>query len=124
VFKKQFLQFMGATSAVIKGLSPEQVKTVNHVVDYMNPASPRSAGTVFDTNAAMPNNRIAGIKAPTLIIHAEDDMLQLYQNAEFAATTIPGARLMSYKTGGHLLMVIQEAAIRSAVQEHIRQNSK
>jgi pimeloyl-ACP methyl ester carboxylesterase len=119
LFKKQFLRLMGASGDVGRGLSDDQMKTLGHVVDYMNPASLRSAGTVVDTYAAMPDERIAGITAPTLIIHAENDTLQLYQNAAYAAATIPNARLSSFPTGGHLLMVIRKDAIRAAVQEHI-----
>jgi hypothetical protein len=48
-----------------------------------------------------------------------DDTLQLYHNAEFAASTIPDARLVRFERGGHLLMAAEQATIRSAVQEHI-----
>ena len=67
----------------------------------------------------MPNERIAAIQAPTLIFHATDDTLQLYHNAEFAAATIPGARLVSFERGGHLLTFVEQAAIRTTLQQHI-----
>jgi pimeloyl-ACP methyl ester carboxylesterase len=85
----------------------------------MNPASLRSAGAAFDNEAALPGVRIAGIQAPTLIVHARDDTLQLYHNAEFAAATIPGARLISFARGGHLVMAVEQATIRRAVGEQI-----
>jgi 2-hydroxy-6-oxonona-2,4-dienedioate hydrolase len=118
-FRKQFMRLMGADDAVIAGLTPPQRAMAEHLIDYMNPASPRFAGAAFDNKAAMPNERIAAITAPTLVVHAKDDALQLFHNAEYAATTIPGAQLMSYETGGHLLVVIEQEAIRSAVQRHI-----
>jgi pimeloyl-ACP methyl ester carboxylesterase len=119
LFKRQFMELMGANEAVIAGLTPEQRELVGQIIDYMNPSSPRSAGAAFDNKATMPNERIAAIQAPTLILHATDDTLQLYHNAEFAAATIPGARLVRFERGGHLLMIVEQATIRPAVQKHI-----
>lgn len=98
-FWTRFLELMGVTDAVITGLTPEQRELADQVIDFMNPVSLRSAGVMFDNRAAMPNERIAAIRAPTLILHAKDDTLQLYRNAEFAAATIPRARLVSFERG-------------------------
>ena len=119
LFKKQFLELMGADDTVIAGLSPQQREMSEQLIDYMNPASPRAAGAAFDNKAAMPNERIATITAPTLIVHATDDTLQLYHNAQFAAATIPGSTLVSFDRGGHLLMIVEQPTISTAVQKHI-----
>jgi pimeloyl-ACP methyl ester carboxylesterase len=119
LFKKQFMGLMGATDAVIAELTPGQQKLVDRIIEEMNPVSPRSAGVVFDNRATLPGDRIAAIQAPTLIVHAADDTLQPYHNAEFAAATIPGAKLERFERGGHLLMAVEQAAIRAAVQKHI-----
>lgn len=78
----------------------------------MNPVSRRPAGVTFDHAAAMPNERISAIRAPTLILHAKDDTLQLYRNAEFAAATIPGARLVSFAKGGHLVLAVGQPTLQ------------
>jgi pimeloyl-ACP methyl ester carboxylesterase len=119
LFKKQFMGLMGATDAVIAELTPGQQELVDRIIEEMNPVSPRSAGVVFDNRATLPGDRIAAIQAPTLILHATDDTLQPFHNAEFAAATIPGARLMRFERGGHLLMAVEQATIRAAVQKHI-----
>jgi len=119
LFKKQFMELMGANETVIAELSPQQREMAEQIIDYMNPASPRAAGAAFDNKAAMPNERIASITAPTLIVHATDDTLQLYHNAQFAAATIPGATLVSFDRGGHLVMVVEQSTISTAVQKHI-----
>jgi pimeloyl-ACP methyl ester carboxylesterase len=119
LFRKQLIELMGANDAVIANLTPEQRKLVDEVIDYMNPVSLRTAGAAFDNKAAMPNERIAAIRAPTLIFHAKDDSLQLYHNAEFAASTIPNAQLVSFNSGGHLIMSVEQSAIRSSMQKHI-----
>jgi len=118
-FRKQFMGLMGASDAVVAGLSPEQRRMADEVIDFMNPVAPRSAGVIFDNRAKMPNERIAAIQAPTLVLHARDDGLQLYRNAEYAAANIPGARLITFERGGHLLMVVEQPAIAAATREHI-----
>ena len=119
LFKRQFMELMGANDRVIAGLTPQQREMTEHLIDYMNPVSPRSAGAAFDNKATMPNERIAAIQSPTMIFHATDDTLQLYHNAEFAAATIPGAKLVSFEKGGHLLMFVEQVAIRTTMQKHI-----
>jgi 2-hydroxy-6-oxonona-2,4-dienedioate hydrolase len=123
ILKKQLMNLMGADDEVITGLTPDQRQLINQIIDYMNPVSPRSTGVAFDNKAALPNGRIAGINAPTLIFHATDDTLQLYRNAEFAAATIPGAQLNRFDRGGHLLIAIEQATIRELVQNFILVNS-
>ncbi len=119
LFKKQFMGLMGAIDAVIADLTRGQQELVDRIIEEMNPVSLRSAGVLFDNCATLPGDKIAAIQAPTLILHATDDMLQLYHNAEFAAATIPGAQLVRFERGGHLLMVVEQATIRIAVQTHI-----
>ena len=119
LFRKQLMELMGANDDVIAGLSPEQRRLVDEVIDFMNPVSLRSAGAAFDNRAAMPNERIAAIKTPTLIFHATDDTLQLYRNAEFAAATIPGAILHRFERGGHVLMAVEQTAISTIAQQFI-----
>lgn len=119
LFKKQLLGIIGATDEVIANLTPLQREKVNHFIEYMNPAAPRSAGAVFDNEAALPGDRIASITAPTLIVHAKDDLLQLYHNAEFAASAIPNSELMSFESGGHILMIVEQSAVSSAIVDHL-----
>lgn len=119
LFRKQLLEVMGADAEVVRSLSPEQRQLVTQVVDFMNPVEPRAAGTVFDNEAILPNDEIAAIQAPTLILHARDDTLQLFHNAEFAARHIPHARLVPFEKGGHLLLAVEQGRLRKLVQEQV-----
>ncbi len=119
VFRRQLMALMGADEAVVAGLTPAQRELVDQIIDFMNPVSLRSAGTAFDNKAAMPNERIAGIRARTLVIHAADDTLQLYRNARFAASTIPGAQLLRFEHGGHLVICIEQTTLRAAMHKHM-----
>lgn len=118
-FRGWFLQLMGVTPEVVATLTPAQRALADEVIDGMNPVSPRAAGVRFDNLAAMPNARIAAIRAPTLILHAKDDTLQIFRNAEFAAATIPGARLEAFDRGGHLLLAVEQPAIRRLIAAHL-----
>lgn len=117
--RKQLMRLMGASDGVIADLTTEQRTLVNRLIDYMAPVSPRSAGVSFDNKAAMPNERVAAIRAPTLILHAMDDSLQLFHNAEYAAANIPGARLVSFNRGGHLLLAVEQSAIQTEVRQFV-----
>ncbi len=122
--RARLMHLMGADDEVIAGLTPDQRRLVDRVIDYMNPVAPRSAGVAFDNKAAMPNERIAAVRAPTLVFHAADDMLQLYRNAEFAAAVIPGARLQRFERGGHLLIAVEQASIAADAQQFIHANDR
>jgi pimeloyl-ACP methyl ester carboxylesterase len=43
------------------------------------------------------------VRVPTLLPHAEDDLLASFEDAEGAADRIPDAELRAYEDGGHLL---------------------
>jgi 2-hydroxy-6-oxonona-2,4-dienedioate hydrolase len=119
-FRGQLLNLMGASDQVVDRLDRDQRRLVDELIDWMNPVSLRSVGVAFDNHATMPNERIALIRAPTLVLHARDDGLQLFHNAEFAAANIPGARLVSFDRGGHLLLATERERVRALVQAHIR----
>lgn len=119
LFRKQFMGLMGASDLVIESLTAGQVELAGRIIDHMNPVSLRTSGVSFDNKAILPGERITAIRVPTLIFHAKDDGLQLFHNADFAASNIPGARLLSFERGGHLLVIVEGSAIRTALGEHI-----
>lgn len=118
-FRGTFLRLMGAGEDIVAGLDPARRHLVDEVIDGMNPVSPRAAGVRFDNRAAMPGDRIAAIRAPTLVVHARDDTLQLFRHAEVASARIAGARLLAFDRGGHLLIAVEQPAVRLAVGEFI-----
>lgn len=119
-FRKQFLNLLGATDSVISGLTTDQRKSIDEFIDGMNPVSLRGSGAMFDNRAAMPNERIAAISVPTLVVHAVDDTLQIFRNAQYAVATIPNAELLQFQSGGHLVLLIEQETVSAAVQAHIR----
>ena len=111
---------MRTTMGVPEGfeLTPEYEADVAEVMETILPVKPRSDGALFDmfvsnldVNTGYPLEEIRG---PVLIVNAVDDPLTLYKNAESAAERIPGAKLVTIKDGGHLLLGHQER-IRSEI---------
>ena len=123
LFKRQFMRLMGVPTAVVACLSSAQYRVIGRFIDGMNPASLRYAGAAFDHTREVPGLRIAEIRVPTLVIHAQDDTLQPYRNAEFFASTIPDSRLLSFQKGGHIVTLIEADAVGSTVQKHILANA-
>lgn len=99
---------------------------VSDVICSILPIKPRTAGFVFDmftSNLDMdrhPNQYpMEEISVPTLVIHAVDDSLAKYENAEALAARIPNAKLLSIPKGGHLLLS-QGDTVRSEVAHFLQ----
>jgi pimeloyl-ACP methyl ester carboxylesterase len=123
LFRKQLMGLIGASDEVIAGLSSDQLQLFERFIADMNPVSLRTAGVILDNTLTLPGERIAAITAPTLILHATDDSLQLFRNAEFAATTISNSSLMRFGRGGHFLIGVENPVVGEAVRNHIRKHT-
>jgi len=124
LFRKPLLRLMGVHAADVLTHGFQELQWIDRVLAAMHPASLRARGVAFDHQAPLPGKRIAAIEAPTLIVHAKDDSLQLFDNAAFAVVHIPKARLMSFGTGGHMAVATERTAIRAAVEPHILAHSR
>lgn len=124
LFRKSLLRLMGVHPADVLTHGFRELQWIDRVLASMHPASLRARGVAFDHQAQLPGRRITAIEAPTLIVHAKDDTLQLYRNATFAAVHIPQTRLLSFETGGHLVVATERQTIRGAVEQHILDHSR
>jgi 2-hydroxy-6-oxonona-2,4-dienedioate hydrolase len=110
-----------APSALIRfvGVRPELVATSSKAeqdrVRSIEPLSLRFPGINLDSNPDLHPLPLEKIAAPTLIISARDDLFNTLPAAEFAASKIPGAKLIVYDTGGHL-MVGRQQDVREAIR--------
>ena len=111
-------------------LSDEEGEAVSDVIRSVLPIQLRTDGFVFDmftSNRDMDRHpdqyTLENIAVPTLVIHAVDDSLASYDNARALAERIPGARLLSIATGGHLLLGDNEL-IRSEPAKFLRLESR
>jgi len=82
-----------------------EARFVTEFIDSLFPVS--RAGVTFDavvSNADVNGYKLEAITVPTLLVHAKDDPLVTYDATEQAARRIPGARLLSLESGGHLML--------------------
>jgi pimeloyl-ACP methyl ester carboxylesterase len=98
---------MGVPRTVVQNLSPGEKRWLDEWLPNTLPVHSRRAGWINDYRQILhlellPLEQIA---VPTLILHAEDDTLvPLERHARFCAENIPGARLVTFPNGGHLLL--------------------
>ena len=71
-----------------------------------------------DINTGYP---LGEITVPVLIINAIDDPLTLYENAQAMAERIPGAKLLTIESGGHMLLGHEER-IRDEIAKFLKQH--
>jgi pimeloyl-ACP methyl ester carboxylesterase len=59
------------------------------------------------------SGRLAGLSAPTLVVHGEEDRMVHPDNARLLAEAIPGAELRTWPEAGHLYPTDEPAADRA-----------
>jgi pimeloyl-ACP methyl ester carboxylesterase len=64
-------------------------------------------------------DRLAGIRAPTLVVTGTEDRLTPPKFGRFIAETIPGARLVEIPGAGHFPQLEQPAAVVAAIREFL-----
>jgi pimeloyl-ACP methyl ester carboxylesterase len=100
----KLVQFLGVPPEVEAGASPAERERVSAVMKSVLPLSMRIEGIRNDsaiTLGPLPLDRIA---APTLVISAKDDLFNTLPAAEHLAGQIPGAKLVVFDSGGHLMV--------------------
>ncbi len=104
------LRLMGITGGV-------QPRLAQEMLDTMHPMSARYRGTVND-GVMIQQQPVAtsNVKAPTLILHAQDDALVSHRHALHAHEAIPVSRLVSFPSGGHALLSQMDAVQRELSQ--------
>ena len=85
------------------------------------PVKPRFEGVMNDvvylsTLDLYPLERIV---QPTLIIHGDSDEVVPFAHAEFAASKIPGARLIALEHGSHFAPFVRADDTRAAIREFL-----
>lgn len=105
-------------------LTPEYAPAVAELVKTILPVNPRSDGAVFDMFVSNPDvnagHPLEEITVPVLIINSVDDPLTLDENARSAEERIPGAKLVTIESGGHMLLG-REERIRSGISTFLRE---
>ena len=110
------IRFIGVPPELFAVSSKAQQDRVMNIVRAVEPLSLRFPGINIDSTPDLRELPLGQITAPTLIISARDDGFNTLPAAEFAARKIPGAKLIIYEEGGHLLVGNEEASARREVR--------
>ena len=73
-----------------------------------------SAGAAFDAF-----ERLAGLRAPTLVLHGTSDTVVDVRNADLLGSLIPDARVELFEGGGHLFFWEQPERFVASVEEFL-----
>jgi pimeloyl-ACP methyl ester carboxylesterase len=113
----QALPAFGVPAESLPRLTAVEHERMWETIRLMQPMSRRMPGMNLDAVeqnkpavAALPLEQIT---APTWIIHAVDDSLIPFAQAQHSASRIPGARLVTVEYGGHLAAAL-DSVIRQA----------
>lgn len=117
----RLIRFVGVPPDIVASASEAERQRVMRIVANIEPLSRRFRGINIDSHQDNRRPPLEKITAPTLIISARDDLFNTLPAAEFAARTIPDARLIVYPSGGHLL-IGHGSDVRSAVSKFLAAN--
>ncbi|ATA95406.1 alpha/beta fold hydrolase [Sinorhizobium meliloti] len=90
--------------SVLERASAQDRNRVMATIRSVEPLSRRFPGINIDSAPDLRRLPLEKIAAPTLVVSAQDDLFNTLPAAQFAARSIPGAKLVVYDTGGHLLV--------------------
>lgn len=112
LFGRSMLQ-MFVPEAVQEKLSKEERRVlIKEVLLSGFPISKRTKGVLFDTYISNPsvNEELeySKIASPTLILHAVDDPAPPIEGARLISKKIPRSELITFETGGHLILNHEE----------------
>lgn len=112
------IKFIGVPPELAHDAAPADREAVMTMVRSIEPLSTRFAGINIDSEPDLAERRLDSLTVPTLVITARDDLFNTLPSAEYAAAQIPGARLVVYDRGGHLL-VGRGAEVRAEVLDFL-----
>ena len=105
---------LGTPASLLREASDGERARVGRVLDHVQPLSRRRLGLLNDVSvvSSLARYDLERIAAPTLVLGLEDCLYGTYPGARYTAEHIPGARFVSYPTGGHLWVGHDEEVMR------------
>ena len=112
------LRFLGVPPAVFASAEPTARARAMKIAEDVQPLTQRVAGIAIDSHPGAGAPAFERIAAQTLIVSARDDLFNTLPAAQYAARSIPNAKLVVFETGGHLLLG-REGELRAAVAQFL-----
>jgi 2-hydroxy-6-oxonona-2,4-dienedioate hydrolase len=110
--------------ALVTAAGADERRRAYGILRNVLPISEREEGLRNDTKFPSTSQPVPldRIKAPTLVISLEDDFYRTIGPARFIAAKIPGARLVTYTSGGHV-WIGHDAELFAEVEAFLREHS-
>jgi pimeloyl-ACP methyl ester carboxylesterase len=102
------VRFVGVWPELFASSTQAEQERVMQIVRSIKPLSRRFPGINIDSDPDRRRPAFENINVPTLVMSSRDDLFNTLPAAEFAAGTIPGAKLVVFDSGGHLLVGRQQ----------------
>jgi 2-hydroxy-6-oxonona-2,4-dienedioate hydrolase len=112
------ISFVGVPPEVVHAAAPAEQQEVMRIVKSIEPLSERFAGINIDSAPELTPRPLGDLTVPTLLVTARDDLFNTYPSAEYTAGQVPGAKLVVFEEGGHLLVGHGEE-VQAAVSEFL-----
>lgn len=114
IAREPLVRFFGVDPSLEAKAPAEEREKITAIISDMLPLSARVEGIRNDTASNVDESRLEDVKAPTLVISAEDDLYHTLPGAKYTAEHIADAQLQVFETGGHLL-ISREPDVRTAI---------
>lgn len=98
------IRFVGVPPDIVAAAPEAEQRRVAEILSAMQPLSERMRGINIDSMGDMSARPLEQVRAPTLVVSARDDLFNTASAATYTAGAIPGAELVIYENGGHLLV--------------------
>ncbi len=115
------IRFIGVPPALVYASPKDDQDAVMSTVRSIEPLSRRFPGVNIDSTPELHRLPLESVTVPSLVVSARDDLFNTLPAAEFAAGLIPGAKLVIFETGGHL-MVGHQREVRDLVRDFLAAN--
>jgi pimeloyl-ACP methyl ester carboxylesterase len=95
---------LGTPPEIVRTSSADERRRILDALALVLPVSSRRRGLMNDASicSTLPRYDLERIAVPTLAISCADDLYGTFDCARYTIAHIPGARFVSYPTGGHL----------------------
>jgi pimeloyl-ACP methyl ester carboxylesterase len=117
-----FYTAFGIPPDVQANLTPAQHDSISYFLHSILPISMRKPGTAYDRIVRELDLPVDSIRSSILVIHARDDNIVPFSNAEHVTEEIPEAVLLAVPTGGHLL-IGHYGQIRRTIEDFLTHRS-
>jgi pimeloyl-ACP methyl ester carboxylesterase len=116
--RKTVIRAILATPPAVLAMAPtDEQARVAQVLDHVLPVTMRRLGLENDgaVVSSLPRYELERIGVPTLVMSTADDLFGTYDIARYTAEHIPGARFISYPSGGHLWVGHQKEVLSEII---------